>query len=60
MPRFTPHHAAEVTVVGEADVGGKPGEVALAVSQAVEHVAHAKAHPVARDRMPGRCAKRAA
>ena len=60
MPRFAPHYAAEVTVIGEADVGGKPGEVALAVSQAIEHVAHAKAHPVARNRMPGRRAKCAA
>ena len=60
MPRFTPHYAAQVTVIGEADVGGKPGEVALAVSQAIEHVAHTEAHPVARDRMPGLRAKRAA
>ena len=60
MPRFAPHYAAEVTVIGEADVGGKPGEVALAVSHAIERVAHPKAHPVARDRMPGRCSKRAA
>ena len=60
MTRFTSHYAAKVTVIGEADVGGKPGEVALAVGQAIEHIAHAKVHPVARDRMPGRCSKRAA
>jgi len=60
MPRFAPHDAAEVAVIGEANVGRDPGKVALAVSQAVEHFAHAKAHPMARDRMPGRCPKRAA
>ena len=60
MTRFTSHYAAKVTVIGEADVGGKPGEVALAVSHAIERVAHPKAHPVARDRMPGRLAKRPA
>ena len=60
MSRFAPHYTAEVTVVGEADVGGEPGQVALAVSQAVERVAHAKVDPMVRDRMPSRCAKRAA
>ena len=60
MSRLAAHYAAKVAVIDEADVGSDPGEVALTVSQAAEHAAHAKAHPMARDRMPSRGAKRAA
>ena len=45
--------AGEVAVVGEADVGGEPGEVVLAVLQAIEHGADAEATAVRGDGAAG-------
>lgn len=46
--------AAEVTLVGESEVGGQARQVALAAGQSLQRSANAQVHPVARDGVAGR------
>jgi hypothetical protein len=59
-PRFTTQYAVQVALVGEADVGGEPREIALAAGQALERAAGAQPRAVPGDRVAGRRAEDAA
>jgi hypothetical protein len=51
VPRLAADDAAEVALIGEAEIGGQPREGALAAGQALERGADAQPHPVARERV---------
>jgi hypothetical protein len=58
--RLRADDAAEVALVGEAEVGGEAGEVVVAGGEALHRDARAEAHAVARDRAAVRGAEDAA
>jgi hypothetical protein len=50
---FSEHHTAEVALVGKSAVGSNAREIALAARQALQRIAGAESHPVARERHAG-------
>ena len=57
VPRLVADHAAEVALVGEAEVGGQPRQLQFAAGQAIQRGPGPEAHAVSGDGVAGGGAK---